>query len=61
MLTATIQYPLRSVSEGERDVVEKLSRSFYVDDLLSGADTIHEAEILYDTAKSKMAEAGMPL
>lgn len=34
MLTATIPYHLKSVSEEEHDLAEKLSRSFYEDDFI---------------------------
>ena len=61
LLNATIRFHLESFIESHRALVDKLLRSFYVDDLVTGADTEEEAFLLYSDAKALMKEGGFNL
>ena len=60
LLNATIRFHLESFIESHRALVDKLLRLFYVDDLVTGADT-DEAFLLYSDAKALMKEGGFNL
>ncbi|XP_066958131.1 uncharacterized protein [Macrobrachium rosenbergii] len=59
LLNATIKHHLKSYPNSE--VVEELNSNLYVDDWLSGADSITEACVKFDKACKIMSEAGMSL
>ena len=59
LLNATIQHHL-STCPPSRAITE-MSENFYVDDLLSGADSEEEASSLLTEAQTVMADAGMAL
>ncbi|XP_037518120.1 uncharacterized protein LOC119394892 [Rhipicephalus sanguineus] len=62
MLTATIQHHLKTgVDNEQHGVAQLLAKSFYVDDLLIGANNLQAAVELYATTKAIMNDAGMPL
>ena len=47
--------------ENEHVVIERLKNDLYVDDLVSGSDTLEEAKGLYDRSKVIMSEAGFDI
>ena len=59
LLTATIQQHLSQY--GDSHVVEEMRENFYIDDLLSGADSEAEVVAMYKEARSIMGAAGMEL
>ncbi|XP_066956312.1 uncharacterized protein [Macrobrachium rosenbergii] len=59
LLNATIKHHLKSYPNSE--VVDELNCNLYVDDWLSGADSIAEACVKFDKACKIMSEAGMSL
>lgn len=61
LLNATIKFHLESLIESHRNLVHKLLRSFYVDDLVTGAKTEEEAFLLYCDAKDLMKKGGFNL
>lgn len=61
LLMATIHHHLDTVSEDDHDFARKLKKSFYVDDLLIGADTYNEGLDVYERSKSIMSKAAMNL
>ncbi|XP_011410528.1 PREDICTED: uncharacterized protein LOC100633078 [Amphimedon queenslandica] len=61
LLNATIKFHLESLIESNRKLVNKLLRSFYVDDLVTGAKTEEEAFLLYSDAKDLMKKGGFNL
>ncbi|XP_064483001.1 uncharacterized protein LOC135395842 [Ornithodoros turicata] len=61
LLSATIQHHLATITGDQETTARKLSRSFYVDDLVTGADSEEEAEKLYREALEIMNTAGMNL
>ncbi|XP_064477927.1 uncharacterized protein LOC135391560 [Ornithodoros turicata] len=58
LLSATIQHHLASVTGEYEATAMKLKQSFYVDDLITGADSVEEAWVLYQGALQTMKEAG---
>lgn len=60
MLTAALQYRVKNVPDALY-IAEKLGRSFYVDDLLTGANRFQEAMLLYEKTKVMLAGVGIPL
>ncbi|XP_064469707.1 uncharacterized protein LOC135384434 [Ornithodoros turicata] len=61
LLSATIQHHLASVAGEYEATAMKLKQSFYVDDLVTGADSVEQAWALYQEALQIMKEAGMNL
>lgn len=61
MLTATIHHHLKLVCEQQPVLADKLRASFYVDDLLLGAESVEEAARLYKTSIDVMKNTGMTL
>lgn len=61
LLNATLQHHLRLVSGSFRDTAALLAKSFYVDDLLVGADTDQEAQRVFTEANAILESAGMRL
>ena len=61
LLNATVRYHLESFQGTNKTVVEKLLKSTYVDDIISGADTIEEAFELYVQAKEIFCKGGFNL
>ena len=59
LLNATIKYHLSKFSDSR--VIEELKENLYVDDWLSGADTIEEGCKLYQEARAILLEANMAL
>ena len=51
LLNATAQYHIQRYSSSYPEVVEKITRSIYVDDIISGADTVDHAYGLYSDSK----------
>lgn len=61
LLGATLQHHLKSFSDTDEELANSLLKSFYVDDLLTGASTIQGAlEIVYKT-QEMLRQAGMKL
>ena len=61
LLNATIRYHLEAHLENHPFIVERLLKSFYVDDVVTGASTEDEAFSLYQTAKEILKEGGFNL
>ena len=61
LLNATLQHHLRSYSLSNPTLVESLSRSMYVDDIVTGADTDAEAFQLYVDAKEILRQGSFNL
>ncbi|KAK3878755.1 hypothetical protein Pcinc_016567 [Petrolisthes cinctipes] len=59
LLNATIKHHLQFFSHSE--VVQELKENLYVDDWLSGADSIEEGKVKFTEACSILAKAGMTL
>ena len=59
LLNATIKHHLKEYPPSE--VVEELNSNLYVDDWLSGADSVHEASMKFDEASQIIKAAGMSL
>ncbi|XP_077536022.1 uncharacterized protein LOC144148346 [Haemaphysalis longicornis] len=61
LLNATLQHHLKRVSGCFRDTAALLAKSFYVDDLLVGADTDQEAQRVFTEANAILESASMRL
>ena len=61
LLNATIHYHLTLNLESQKTLVNKLLRSFYVDDVITGAHTVDEAYLLYTESKELMRKGGFNL
>ena len=61
LLNATIWYHLEAHLENHPFIVERLLKSFYVDDVITGAPTEDEAFSLYQMAKEILKEGGFNL
>ncbi len=61
LLNATIKHHLNRYIESEHIVFERLNKDLYVDDLVSGSNSLEEAKELYDRSNSIMLEAGFDL
>lgn len=61
LLNATICHHLEQYRETQPDLVEKLSKAVYVDDIVSGADDEGQAHKLFREAKEILAEGGFNL
>jgi hypothetical protein len=59
LLTATILHHLRLFENS--NVVRELQKDLYVDDWLTGADSITEVEEMYEQAKAIMLKGNFPL
>ena len=59
LLNATVKHHLKLYPPS--DIVDDLNTNLYVDDWLSGADTIADAYMKYDEASKIIADAGMAL
>lgn len=59
LLTATIPYHLQKDELVSDHTKQLLLRSFCVDDLLIGGDTLDQADVLYRDVTAVMARAGM--
>ena len=60
LLNAVLQHHLKTYQE-DQDFVSKLLQSFYVDDLVSGGESIDKALELYQKAKERMLAGGFKL
>ncbi len=58
LLNATIRHHVEKYESEDPKFTEKMKRSFFVDDLVTGARNIEEAFDLYKKAQSRMAEGG---
>ncbi|XP_064458877.1 uncharacterized protein LOC135369146 [Ornithodoros turicata] len=61
LLSATIQHHLNGIDGNLKATAEKLRKSFYVDDLVTGVDSEEEARKLYEDTMLIMKAAGMNL
>ncbi|XP_064475828.1 uncharacterized protein LOC135389726 [Ornithodoros turicata] len=61
LLAATLQHHLQNTKGTDEDIAVTLASSFYVDDLLMGADTLDEARRITAGAQAIMQRAGMRL
>ena len=61
LLNATLQHLLEQQRDVDPLIVQKLARSFYVDDAVTGAHDEDEAYSLYQTAKSILKRGGFNL
>ncbi|XP_064475734.1 uncharacterized protein LOC135389629 [Ornithodoros turicata] len=61
LLSATIQHHLNGIDGNLKATAEKLRKSFYVDDLVTGVDSEEEARKLYEDSMLIMKAAGMNL
>ncbi|XP_064488370.1 uncharacterized protein LOC135400468 [Ornithodoros turicata] len=60
-LSATLQHHLRCTTGSEEDIAHALINSFYVDDLLTGANKLEEAQRIVSSARRILQKAGMQL
>lgn len=61
LLAATLHHHFRVSEERFPETVECLRQSFYVDDLVIGADNLRTAQRIYSEARIILADAGMEL
>ena len=61
LLNATLRHHLSKYVEAQPEMIAKILRSLYVDDLNSGGDTTEEAFELFKTAKSMLSKGGFLL
>ena len=61
LLNATVQHHIQKYSSSYPEVVEKITRSIYVDDIISGADIDDHAYGLYSDSKMMFKEGGFNL
>ena len=61
MLNATIRYHLKSYASTLPELVKRLSRSIYVDDVVSGAANEEDAYLLYTESKELLRCGGFNL
>ena len=61
LLNATVKYHLEGFRRTNKTVVEKLLKSTYVDDIITGADNVDEAFELYTQAKEIFRKGGFNL
>ena len=61
LLNATIKHHLERYRHTNEDFVDKLMKCFYVDDVITGAETVQEALSLFMFSKSLMKEGGFNL
>ena len=61
LLNATVRHHLELHQDSQRTLVDKLLRSFYVDDVITGADTEEDAFRLYTESKELLKSGGFNL
>ena len=61
LLNATIKHHLNRYIENEQFVIERLKKDLYVDDLVSGSNSLAPGQELYDKSKAIMLDAGFDL
>ena len=61
LLNATLRYHFSKYKELDPKFVQKMLESFYVDDLVSGDDSVQLTYDLYLKAKTRLAEGGFKL
>ena len=61
LLNATLQHHLSQYRNSHLELVEKLTKSMYVDDVISGAQSEEEAYQLYSTSKKILKDGGFNL
>ena len=61
MLNATVRYHLESHVETHQELVERIQRSIYVDDIVSGSTSEEEAYTVYSESKKLLKIAGFNL
>ena len=61
LLDATVRHHLELHQDSQRTLVDKLLRSFYVDDVITGADTEEDAFRLYTESKELLKCGGFNL
>ena len=61
LLNATLRHHLKNYEDVEADLIEKLRNGFYVDDLITGADSREDSYQLYERANTIMSEGGFRL
>ena len=58
LLNATLQYHLEKYRDEGSEFVERMKSSLYIDDLVSGSNTVEEAFSMLIKAKGRLREAG---
>ena len=58
LLNAVLRHHIQMYSETDPEFVKKVTESFYVDDLVSGAGSVEQAYSLYERVRSRMKEGG---
>ena len=61
MLNATLKHHLDKYIEKGSEIVARIREDLYVDDLVSGGDSVKTAKDLYDISTAIMLEAGFDL
>ncbi|XP_064464686.1 uncharacterized protein LOC135375989 [Ornithodoros turicata] len=61
LLAATLHHHFRHITDDLRDTASDLLSSFYVDDLVTGADNVEEATRMHRQALAVIEQAGMRL
>lgn len=60
-LNAVLRYHINGLRKTDADFAEKLARSFYVDDLVTGTRDVESGKILFQKAKNHMEKGGFHL
>eukprot|EP00795_Rhopilema_esculentum_P017366 gene17366-biopygen6317 len=58
LLNAVLRHHIQMYSETDPEFVKKVTESFFVDDLVSGAGSVEQAYSLYERVRSRMKEGG---
>jgi hypothetical protein len=61
LLSATLQHHISKYEDIHPEIVSELSRSFYVDDLTTGPNTLQQAYQLYQLSRNILKEGGFTL
>ncbi|KAL5497136.1 hypothetical protein EMCRGX_G013555 [Ephydatia muelleri] len=61
LLNATLRYHLEMYRSADQEIVDKLERALYVDDVTYGADSVEDAFLLYTKSKLWLKEGGFNL
>ena len=61
ILGSVISHHLDNYQSNHPEIIPSIKKSFYVDDLISGGNTVEEAPRMYEVAKQAMSEGGFNL
>ena len=61
LLNAVIRFHLSKLQDEDKEMADKMTKSFFVDDMCTGASSVSDAIALYEKSKSVMREGGFNL